>query len=61
MKVTIIETNSKKAIETYTIHISGMNYTPTDEEYYTSAWNNAVDDGLVDSITREKHTFVLEK
>jgi len=61
MEVTIIENDSNKVIATYPIHIAGQNYTPTKEEYYASAWKNAVDDKLVEFDTRDKHTFLLEK
>ena len=61
MKVTIIENDSNRVIATYPIHIAGQNYTPTEEEYYSSAWENAVEDNLVEPDTRDKHTFSLEK
>lgn len=61
MNVTIVENSSKKAVVTYTVHISYQNDTPSDEEYFSSAWNSAVNDGIVDPNARGKHSFLLEK
>ena len=60
MNVTLTEKDSKKVVATYSIHISGQNYVPTEDEYFSSAWKNAVDDGVVEDNKRDKHIFTLE-
>ena len=61
MNVSIIENDSNKVLATYKIHIAGLDYTPPDDEYFTAAWENAVEDELVKPGARKKHSFTLEK
>lgn len=58
MNVRIIERESRKHIFTYPIHHRGLNYKPTEEEYFKLAWQNAVEDGLVDKD--RKGDYVVE-
>ena len=60
MEVSIIDNETGKAIATYTVNLSGQNYTPSDEEYYSEAWQCAVDDGVVDKELKDKYSFRKE-
>ena len=57
MEVLIIENDSGKVVAQYTINIGGQNYTPTDEEHFSQAWQCAVDDNVVENDNREKYTL----
>jgi hypothetical protein len=57
MKVTIIENKTRKVVASYTINLRGINYTPSDEEYFSEAWRCAVEDQLVDADSRSKYSF----
>ena len=61
MEVSIIENDSGKVIAHYSIILSGLNYTPGDEEYYSEAWKCAVDDEVVKSDDRAKHNFSISE
>jgi hypothetical protein len=57
MQVTIFEAKTGKVIGIYPIFLSGLNYTPTEEEYLSEAWNFAVEDKLVDVNNRAEYSF----
>ena len=59
MEVEIIEIKSGKVVCKYTINLRGLNYTPTQDEYFSEAWKCAVEDGEVDADSRDKYGFNL--
>ncbi len=59
MDVLIIETKTGKPIATIPIVLQGMNYTPTEPEYFAKAWRCAVDDGTVEEAHRDEYSFQL--
>ncbi len=61
MDVSIIENDSGKVIASYQINLNGLNYAPTEEEYYSEAWKCAVDDKVVDSEDRNKYSLNISK
>jgi len=61
MKVSIIEKETGKEICRYPIVQKGLNYTPSEEEYFSGAWQTAVDDKVVDAKNRDKYKFLINK
>jgi hypothetical protein len=61
MNVLIIETKTGKLAASIPIVLQGMNYTPTEEQYYAEAWKCAVDDKSVDANRKKDYTFKLQK
>lgn len=57
MNVLIIETKSGKAIATYPIHIGALDHAPTEQEFFDSAWECAVEDELVSPARRADYTI----
>lgn len=47
----------KKSYATYEINESGMDYDPSDKDYFNSAWECAVEDGVVDASQRRNFSF----
>lgn len=60
MKVWIIDEDGK-TIGPIPVVLQGMNYTPSDEEYFSIAWRSAVEDGFVDPEAKSKYKFMLKK
>ncbi len=56
-EVTIKENKSGKVITVGEINLKGMNYDPVEKEWFDLAWDNAVDDGLVNA--NEKHEYTI--
>ncbi len=59
MKVWIIDKDGE-TLGPIPIILRGMNYTPSDEEYFSVAWRSAVEDGLVDPEAKRNYKFVLD-
>lgn len=59
MDVSIIETKTGKLVATLPIILQGMNYIPSEEEYFTEAWRCAVEDKAVDPSRRDEYSFQL--
>jgi hypothetical protein len=57
MKVVIIKNKTGKVVASYTINLQGLNYTPSNEEYFTEAWRCAIEDKVVDADSRSKYSF----
>ena len=57
MQVLIVENKTGKVVGSYTINLGGLNYTPSDEEYFSEAWRCAVEDGIVEATERAKYSF----
>lgn len=61
MEVSIIENESGKIIANYTIHLNGLNYVPSEDEYYSEAWKCAIDDGVAEPDKRDKYSFSMKR
>jgi hypothetical protein len=59
MNVQIIETKSGKVVATIPVNLRGLNYEPTEGEFFEEAWRCAVDDRAVDENDRADYTFRL--
>ena len=61
LKVAVINKETGKVVGIYEIVEGGLNYTPTKEDYYSTAWKTAVADGDVDADERDKYEFSLDE
>jgi hypothetical protein len=59
MYVVITDTKTAQNHRVGPIHLSGVNYTPTEAEYFKEAWKTACDDGLVDSENKAGYSFAF--
>ena len=59
MNVIIVETKSGKVVANIPVNLRALNYTPSEREYFSTAWDSAVEDGAVDEKHREDYTFKL--
>ena len=59
MNVKIIETKNGKLVGAIPIRLVGLNYTPSNQEYFDEAWQAAVTDRTVDPARREEYSFRL--
>jgi len=57
--VLIIEIKSGKLAAKIPVILQGMNYAPSEREYFEEAWRCAVEDKTVDANLREKYSFQL--
>ena len=53
----ITETKTGRVVAMYPINVKGQNYTPGAEEHIDLAWENAVDDRLVDAKRKTGYSF----
>lgn len=58
--VTIIDKTTAKVVAIIPIQMSGMNYTPSKQEYEAAAWEAATDDGSVDPDRVSDYSFMIE-
>lgn len=58
-QVVIIESKTGKVVARHTIHLEGLNYTPSDREHFDAAWQAAVDDGDVAASDHGKYTITF--
>jgi hypothetical protein len=47
MKVSIIENDGDRVVASYEINFVELDHEPSDEEYYSSAWQRAIEEDLV--------------
>jgi hypothetical protein len=59
MEVLVIETKSNKLITKIPINLLGLNYAPSEEEYFSEAWKCAVEDKVVEPNHRHEYTLQL--
>lgn len=59
MDVLIIETKTGKLVTTVPIKFGGLNYSPSEQEYFSEAWRCAVEDKAVDPARRDEYNFRL--
>jgi len=57
MDVQIIERKTERLLDTYRVVLGGLNYEPTEQEYFSEAWRCAIEDKLVDPAQREKYVI----
>ncbi|MBU1235429.1 MAG: hypothetical protein KJ634_00080 [Gammaproteobacteria bacterium] len=57
MDVQIIEAKTGRLLGTYPIVLGGLNYTPSEHEFFDLAWRCAVDDKLADANHRDQYTI----
>ena len=61
LKVAVINKETGKVVGTYEIVEGGLNYTPTKEDCFSTAWDTAVRQGDVDADERDKYTFSIQQ
>jgi len=61
MNVVIIDRSSKEPVARYEIHLAHENDRPAEERYFDDAWERAVSGRLVDSATRDRYDFQLQR
>ncbi len=59
MDVLIIELKSGNLVSRLPVVLGGLNYEPTEDEYFTIAWQCAVDDKIVDQNCRDVYLLKL--
>ncbi|MFM6682880.1 MAG: hypothetical protein ACKPHM_13645 [Dolichospermum sp.] len=59
MNVLVIETKTGKVVATVPVLHHGMNYTPSEQEYFSEAWQCAVEDNIVEADRRFEYGFQL--
>ncbi|MEF8719279.1 MAG: hypothetical protein V5B35_01645 [Candidatus Accumulibacter necessarius] len=57
MNVQVIEAKTGRLLATYPIVLSGLNYVPSEQEYFAQAWRCAVGDKLVDVAHRDQYVL----
>jgi hypothetical protein len=59
--VHIIETKTGKVKAIIPVDLTGLNYTPTLQEYEAAAWEAAIDDGSVDPDRYSDYSLKVEE
>lgn len=59
MNVLIIDTKNGTEVATIPVILNGMNYTPSEQDYFNEAWRCAVEDNIVDPNRRFEYRFQL--
>ena len=59
MDVIIVEAASGRQVARIPIAIGGINYTPGEAEYFSAAWDCAVEDAIVAPARRSEYTLQL--
>ena len=57
MQVIIIEKATSKVVAQIPVSLGGMNYRPSDAEWFDQGWLAAVEDNLVNAKERAKYRF----
>ena len=57
MKVSIIENDGDRVVASYEINFIELDHEPSDEEYYSSAWQRAIEEDLVVANDLEAYRF----
>lgn len=61
MNVAIVKRDTRDVIARYEVHKAGNGTPPPDDEYFDTAWDRAVEDGLVDLRRRRDYDFLLQR
>jgi len=59
MQVEIIEIKTNKVAASIPIIVEGINYVPSEQEFFAQAWKAAVEDKSVDAARRDDYRFRL--
>ena len=59
MYVMIVETKTGNVVANIPVNLRALNYTPSEQEFFSEAWESAVEDGAVDEKARGDYTFKL--
>jgi len=57
MKVSIIENDGERIVVSYEINFADLHHQPSDEEYYSEAWQRAIEENLVVEEDLEDYRF----
>lgn len=57
--VLITHKNTGRVVATIRVHLGGMNYTPTAQQYEAEAWKCAVSDKSVDPKRKDDYSFTI--
>lgn len=57
MEVLLIEVKTGKLAAKIPVILQGINYAPSEREYFEETWRCAVDDKTVDPDRRDKYSF----
>ncbi len=60
MQVVVIEKSTNRVVAIVPVDLRGVNYSPTDSEWFDQAWEAAVEDNLVDASQRVRYSFGFE-
>ena len=61
MNVFIVERKTKKVVAEQVINLQGLNYVPSEQEYFNQAGQCAVEDGIVAENELERYEFRIAK
>jgi len=61
MDVMIVNKSTNRVVAKYAIRMQSLNYRPSEQEYFTEAWECAVEDGIVDAEHRDEYSFQYER
>jgi hypothetical protein len=59
--VVITEIKTGRIVAAYKLNIRGANYAPTEQDFMEGAWENAVDDKIVDANRKGDYSFELKE
>ena len=59
MDVLIIETKTGRLAAKIPVILQGLNYTPSEQEYFKEAWRCVMDDKTVDPNRRDEYSLQL--
>ena len=57
MKVSIIENDGERVVVSYEINFADLHHVPSDEEYYSEAWQRAIEEGIVVEEDSSEYRF----
>lgn len=58
--IIIIEKATSEVVAQVPVSLMGMNYPPSEAEWFAQGWQAAVEDNLVDSNERAKYRFEIK-
>ena len=61
MNVAIVKRGTRDVVARYEIHRAANGSPPADGEYFDTAWQRAVEDGLVELGRRRDYDFLLQR
>ncbi len=61
MNVLITECNTGHIVATVPVILQSINFTPSEQEYFSEAWKCVLEDGLVEKNDRVKYCFEMTR